>query len=95
MPTYKIPNEQAKIFLLDKFKDINKTDADSIAADIIRYFPENGFEYSLNVKLDRKEDPLYDFMKKKKGHCELYAQRFCPRAKKLWYSGSLCYRVLL
>lgn len=68
VPSLKMVNELNEVFF-----DIDRTDANTVAAGIIKYFQDNKFEYSLNAKLDYRKGPISAFLEKKVGHCELYA----------------------
>lgn len=74
MFTYlQVPGTTMRPDLIEKFKFIDSQDPNVVAREIVKYFPENGFKYSLTAKLNYKLDPVYAFLEKREGHCELYA----------------------
>ena len=68
-----VPNPKMHTDLLERFKHIKSNNPNQVAKEIVKYFPENGFTYSLNSKLKKEMDPVFSFLENKKGHCELYA----------------------
>ncbi|MCH2206169.1 MAG: transglutaminase-like domain-containing protein [Lentisphaerales bacterium] len=74
LATYlQVPSSNMRADLIERFKFISSQDPNIVAKEIVKFFPSNGFKYSLNAKLDYKLDPVYAFLEKKEGHCELYA----------------------
>jgi hypothetical protein len=66
--------ESLKVQLLEAFSEIHldTSTPDKLAKSITKYF--STYEYKLGVKLAGSlGDPIFDFLKKEKGHCELFA----------------------
>jgi transglutaminase-like putative cysteine protease len=62
--------------LLNYFSDpslkIDKSSPTSLAKSITEFF-YNNFKYKLGVSFRSADDPIFEFLDKRKGHCEMYA----------------------